>query len=281
MLKIGDFSRLGQVTVKTLHHYADLGLLTPTCVDSSTSYRYYTLEQLPRLHRILALKELGLSLEQIRLLLDADVTTDQIRGMLRRKQAEIEQHVREEQARLGKIEFRLRMLEAEEEFPVLDVVIKRVPPFHVLSMPVGEKHEMAAVAREIRNAIESGAIRYAGLGMDQLYYEEGVEEEFHPNHSPHEILLVVNDDQPGDVQLGSQGVLVLRDEPALETAATLMVHGGEREERHEKAILLQRWAVAHGYRLGMRMRALNYRGPLQTLDRSEWVTEFQLAVEPG
>ena len=281
MLKIGEFSRLGQVTVKTLHHYDDLGLLRPTHIDASTNYRYYTLEQLPRLHRIMALKEFDLSLEQIGLLLDGEVSTEQIRGMLRLKQAEIQQQVREEQARLAMIEIRLRMLEAEENFPILDVVVKRVPPFHVLSMPVREDHEMAAVAREIRSAIASGAIRYAGLEMDQLHYDEEVEHGFHPNHSPHEILVVVGDDQPGDVALESQGVFVLKDEPAIETAATLMVHGGETGERHEKVALLQRWAVAHGYKLGKRMRALNYRGPLQTLDRTEWVTELQLAVDPG
>jgi DNA-binding transcriptional MerR regulator len=281
MLKIGQFSRLGQVTVKTLHHYDDLGLLCPTHIDASTNYRYYTLDQLPRLHRIMALKEFDLSLEQIGLLLDGEVSTEQIRGMLRLKQAEIQQQVREEQARLAMIEIRLRMLEAEENFPILDVVVKRVPAFHVLSMPVREDHEMAAVAREIRSAIASGAIRKAGLDMDQLHYEDEVEHGFDPGHSPHEILVVVADDQPGDVELESQGVFVLRDEPAIETAATLMVHGGGMAERHEKVALLQRWAVAHGYKLGKRMRTLNYRGPLHTLDRSEWVTELQLAVESG
>jgi DNA-binding transcriptional MerR regulator len=59
MLKIGDFSRLGQVTVKTLRHYGQLGLLKPAWIDRYTGYRYYSLEQLPRLNRILALKELG------------------------------------------------------------------------------------------------------------------------------------------------------------------------------------------------------------------------------
>jgi DNA-binding transcriptional MerR regulator len=77
------------VTVKTLHHYDDLGLLRPAQIDASTSYRYYALEQLPRLYRIMALKELGLSLEQIGRLLDGEVSTEQIRGMLRLKQAEL------------------------------------------------------------------------------------------------------------------------------------------------------------------------------------------------
>jgi DNA-binding transcriptional MerR regulator len=226
----------------------------------------------------MALKELGLSLEQIGLLLDEEVPTEQIRGMLRLKQAEIQQHVREEQARLAMVEFRLRMIEAEDNFPVLDVVIKSVPPLHVLSMLVGPSNEIAAVAREIRSAISSGAIRYAGKGIDQLHEDE-IGREFKPDFSRHEVILVVGDDQPGDVELESQGVLVLRDEPAIETAATLMLHGGTREERHEQFALLQRWAVAHGYKLGNRMRALHYRGPLETMDRTEWVTELQLAVE--
>ena len=280
MLKIGDFSRLGQVTVKTLHHYDELGLLRPNHIDAFSNYRYYTLEQLPHLHRIVALKELGFSLKQISLLLDSDVSTEQIRGMLRLKQAEIQQQVREEQARLEMIEFRLHMLEAEDNFPVLDVVIKRVPAFHVLSMPVGPSNDIATVAREIRSAISSGAIRYVGKVIDQLYEDE-IGREFKPDFSRHEVILVVEDDQSGDFELESQGVLVLRDEPAIETAATLMLHGGTREERHEQVALLQHWAVAHSYKLGNRMRALNYRGPLETMDRTEWVTELQLAVEPG
>jgi DNA-binding transcriptional MerR regulator len=57
MLRIGEFSRLSQVTVKTLHHYDSIGLLKPSHVDPFTDYRYYTLDQLPRIHSIMALKE--------------------------------------------------------------------------------------------------------------------------------------------------------------------------------------------------------------------------------
>ena len=63
MFKIGEFSKLSQVTVKTLRYYDEIGLLKPAEVDRFTSYRYYSARQLPRLHRILALKDLGLSLE--------------------------------------------------------------------------------------------------------------------------------------------------------------------------------------------------------------------------
>lgn len=57
--KIGDFSQLGQVSVRTLRLYDELNLIKPAETDKWTGYRYYTLDQLPRLNRILALKDLG------------------------------------------------------------------------------------------------------------------------------------------------------------------------------------------------------------------------------
>ena len=77
MFKIGHFAKLGQVSVKTLRWYDELGLLKPMRIDSENGYRHYSIEQLPRLNRILALKELGLSLEQIVMLLKEDLPADQ------------------------------------------------------------------------------------------------------------------------------------------------------------------------------------------------------------
>ena len=96
MLKVGEFSRLSQVTVKTLHHYDEIGLLKPAHIDPFTAYRYYSVDQLPRLHRIMALKELGLSLEQVKDILDEALSPDEIRGMLRLQRAEVQQHLRAE-----------------------------------------------------------------------------------------------------------------------------------------------------------------------------------------
>ena len=66
MLKIGDFAREANVTVKTLRFYAREGLLAPVYIDRYNGYRYYTCDQLPTLNRILALKDLGFSLAHIR-----------------------------------------------------------------------------------------------------------------------------------------------------------------------------------------------------------------------
>lgn len=108
MLKIGELARRTQVTVKTLHHYDDIGLLKPAHVDPQTGYRYYTPEQENRLNRILSLKDLGLSLEQIGHMLDRDLTEDITRDILKTKHAELRGQLRDVQARLTRVETHLK-----------------------------------------------------------------------------------------------------------------------------------------------------------------------------
>jgi DNA-binding transcriptional MerR regulator len=81
MFSIGEFARLGGVSARTLRHYDEIDLLRPAAVDPCTGYRGYTAAQLGQLSRIIALKELGLSLPQVRRLLGG-VTLDELRGML-------------------------------------------------------------------------------------------------------------------------------------------------------------------------------------------------------
>lgn len=111
MLRIGEFSRHSQVSVKTLRYYDKIGLLKPAWVDRFTGYRYYSADQLPRLNRILALKDLGLSLDQIGWLLDDEPSPAEIRWMLRMKRAEIRQQLADQQARLARVEARLAQIE--------------------------------------------------------------------------------------------------------------------------------------------------------------------------
>jgi DNA-binding transcriptional MerR regulator len=123
MFKIGEFSRLVQVPVATLRYYDQVGLLKPDKVDNFTGYRYYSASQL---HRILALRGLGFSLEQIAEALDDDLTPEQMRGMLRLRHAQINQELLEAQNRLLDVEARLQQIEREQELSTYDVVLKPV-----------------------------------------------------------------------------------------------------------------------------------------------------------
>jgi len=290
MLKIGEFSRLSQVTVKTLHHYDELGLIKPAHIDPVTNYRFYTVEQLPRIHRIMALKEMGLSLEQIGLMLENELSTEEMRGMLHFKQAEIQQEVREAQKQLAIVEFRLRMIEAETNFPILDVVIKRLEAMRFLSLfvkpPSSEKAAMGNMAKTVKaltQAIAEGGIKHTGVVIDVFHGETIL-----PLESPdlqenqHEILLGVEKSQQ-EIMIEGLGRLTVRDEPVIETAATLMLTGenNDRLQQFEKVALLRRWTIAQGYTPRDLVRYWHHRGPLQTLNREEFVIEAQLPVDAG
>jgi DNA-binding transcriptional MerR regulator len=134
MIKIGEFSKLAQVPIATLRYYYQMGLLKPINVDSFTGYRYYTISQLPALNRILALKGLGFSLEQIAEVLDEGLTPEQMRGMLRLRHAQINQQLGEMQSQLLEVEVRLQQIEREDRLSPYDVVLKQVEPQLVASV---------------------------------------------------------------------------------------------------------------------------------------------------
>jgi DNA-binding transcriptional MerR regulator len=137
MLTIGEFARLGQVTPRMLRNYDELGLLEPERVEPASGYRLYSVHQLGRLHRIVALRDLGFTLEQISVVLLENPPVDQFLGMLRLRRAQIEQTVGQEQERLLRVEAHLRALEGTNAMYAADVVIKHTQPIRVAQAVAG------------------------------------------------------------------------------------------------------------------------------------------------
>lgn len=136
MFKIGEFSKLGQVSVRMLRYYDQMGLLKPGHTDKWTGYRYYTIEQLARLNRIVALNGLGLTLQQIGDLLakDDQLPVERLRGMLMMRRAEIERELQEKQLQLASVEARLQQIEQEDQPSPYEIVVKAVAPLPVASL---------------------------------------------------------------------------------------------------------------------------------------------------
>ncbi|MCP4140670.1 MAG: MerR family transcriptional regulator [Chloroflexi bacterium] len=171
MIKIGDFSKLAHVTVKTLHHYGELGLLRPAHIDRYTGYRYYALTQLPRLNRIMALKDLGFSLEQITNLLDEKLSLEEMRGMLRMKKFELADRVNAEQARLSQVEMRLRQIEEEGQSPKYEIVLKDISSMLVLSTKSTITSKVAFLAtRQKLQALLSSNLERARIKADGPWF---------------------------------------------------------------------------------------------------------------
>src|ERR671915_1748265 len=134
MLSIGDFARHGRVSVRMLRHYDTIGLLQPAYVDRATGYRSYDAGQLSRLNRIVALKDLGFTLQQVRSILDDEVSVEELRGMLRLREAELQSQIATDTARLAQVEARLQIIEREGTMPADEVQIKRIPGVQVAEL---------------------------------------------------------------------------------------------------------------------------------------------------
>jgi DNA-binding transcriptional MerR regulator len=99
-----------------------------------TGYRSYEAKQLSRLNRIVALKGLGFTLQQVRSILDLEVSVEEVRGMSRLREAELQSQIATDTARLAQVEARLSIIEREGAMPADDVQIKRIPKIRVAEL---------------------------------------------------------------------------------------------------------------------------------------------------
>ena len=123
MYSIGEYARIAQVSKRLLRYYDEIGLFQPVKIDRASGHRYYSASQLPELNRILALKDLGISLNQIQRFVRDDISPTEIQEMLSLKKAELEQQVLSELQRIRTIESRLKQIQDRDSL-VKDVIVK-------------------------------------------------------------------------------------------------------------------------------------------------------------
>ena len=268
MLKIGDFSRLSRVTVKALRYYDEIGLLKPVEVDRFTGYRYYSVEQLPRLNRIVVLKNLGLSLEEVSQLVNNDLPAEHIRQLLHVKQAEIRQRLQDEQGRLGQVEEWLKQIEKEGIMPEQDVVIKKVDAQKVASVRgvVPTYADISILFNELYPYLMEKNAQFAGPPIavyhDMEYMEKDVDIE---------VAAPIANSIPATDRI-KVGELA-----AVEQMAC-MIHRGSYETIGESYKALMAWAEANGYQMAGPDREVYLKTSHETSDPSEFITELQLPV---
>lgn len=239
MIRIGDFSKLSRVSIKTLRYYDEMDLLKPVEVDRFTGYRYYEFDQLPRLNRILALRDLGFSLEEIGQLLRDSLTPEQMRGMLKLRQVEIRQRVQEETERLERVEVRLRQIEQEEDMSKYDVVIKKVEPIKVASVRgvVPTPPQQGPLWSELEGYLARQRVRSAAPCFS-LYHDD----EYKERDWDIEACELIEAD------LAETGRVKVRTLPAVETMACT-VHHGPFVTLNEAYDAIGKWIDANGYRI--------------------------------
>jgi DNA-binding transcriptional MerR regulator len=126
MLSIGEFSKLSQVSIKTLRFYHEIGLLNPIHVDRSSGYRYYSASQLTHIRRILAFKEMGFSLDEIEQVLEKNTTHDRLRERLLTKRDELQANLNEGQEQIRRIDLAISQVTNNGRISTANITVKGV-----------------------------------------------------------------------------------------------------------------------------------------------------------
>ncbi len=271
MFTVGEFSRLAQVSKRLLRYYDEIGLLKPSQTDHLTGYRFYSAEQLSALNRILALKDLGLSLDQIQRILHDSISTDEIQGMLLLKKAEIERQLQDELKRIRNIESRLQSIRDAEANKPLNVVVKHMPAQPVMSArTVIESFESGMLLfREIRRRLPEKATygfcfcicHGDGLTERDMDMEMGC-------------FVAAGSHLPVPLNSGLQ--LQFGQLPSVPTMATTVVQGS-LETIHRGYHDIGLWAERNDYRLAGEPREITLQLG-QAFDGSDLITEIQFPL---
>jgi DNA-binding transcriptional MerR regulator len=222
MFLTGEFSKISRVSKRLLHYYDEIGLLKPAHIDPQTGYRYYSAKQLPRLNRILALKELGLTLDHIAGMMRADVSDEEIHSMLLMKKAELEQTVLEDVQRLRRIEARLQQNQRSDE--ALDVVVKSIPAQLFLSIRavIPSPEEMLQLVEQVQRVLPSRVDPRVLGPLAGIVYTDG----FTLRNNDVEFGYLLKKPVEDPIALSEEYVLRMHKLPAIQTMATAVQTGG-------------------------------------------------------
>lgn len=243
MMKIGEFSKICGLPVKTLRFYDQAGLLPPARVDGETGYRYYTGDQLLTVKRILAYKEQGFTLDQIRLLLN-DISQNEALDRLKSKRSELVRTIENARKQLEEVSGSIRRMEEDMRLsgrggirvrqvkPQLVASIRDVVPRSKICLMIDE------VIRHVRKESEADA---AGAVTLLWHGRQGGGLEDLLRSDPADIEVAVPLSRP----IAAGGNVEVRQIPGMKAASCL--HYCDPSIRHCTAVdEIAAWAAEHG-----------------------------------
>ncbi|GAA0398420.1 MerR family transcriptional regulator [Paenibacillus motobuensis] len=269
MFKIGEFSKLTQVSIRMLRYYDETGLLKPAETDKFTNYRLYSTEQIPALNKIIFLRDLGFNVSEIAVALnrwDDEFITKQLEN----KRLEIENAIKVEQDKLSKIELAKDDIRREKIAINYNVSIKSIPSYQVFSLRriVPDYYaegqlwkEMSAFA--VKHSIPISNDTFT-IYHDMDYREKDVDME---------ICAPVS--RMGENTSG----FVYRNTEPIPTMACTMVYGSF-ENIAGAFLAFANWLQEHNqYKMTGQSRQIVHRGPWNEENPDKYLTEIQIPLE--
>jgi DNA-binding transcriptional MerR regulator len=273
MFRIGDFSRLARVSCRLLRYYDEIGLLKPSATDSESGYRYYAAEQLGALNRILVLRDLGFSLDEIARMVAESLSADELRGMLLMRRREVARSIEAERERLRHIESRMAQIETEGGIGADDVMLRAEPARKIVALreTIGSFAEARQLLAVLMTGVPGRAARAALGALIGIAHSP----EFEADQIDLEIGFVLTGELQKDIVLPDGRRLLQRELPAERIAACVRV--GLPEQAHLITGKIAQFVAANRYRLAGPSREVFLQRPdLQRLDES--IVEMQYPI---
>lgn len=276
MFRVGEFSRIASVTIETLRHYDAIDLFKPAKVDPFTGYRYYNAGQLQTLNQILALKDVGLSLEEIKRLLQDNPTIEEVRDILKAQLKLIDNTIDEAQRRRERISTRLNNLEMDSIFPSFEISLKAVDAFTVAAIretiPTVEDipQRWNALFTMIAEWIQANRLQI-GFPM-ALYHDEG----YTRTHVDTECAFSLRGIEIEDVPAPTHPI-VIRQIDAIPQAATVVVADFHQKVRGLEPAYeaIGQWIANNQYHITAAPREIYYGSPAT----GDFTAEIQFPVK--
>lgn len=267
MFKIGEFSKLSQVTVKTLRYYDEVGLFQPAHIDNFTGYRYYSADQMSRLNKILALKNLGFALEQIGLMMDLQAAD--IKKILEKKRLQIQQQLRCEREKMALVDARIKQIEeGDVRMFDYDVVIKKIDKQQVIALreTISTYYHIGEQFEKLCKTIRVEGIKTTGSAISICYDGE---------YREHDVDIEVAVPVVSSAQ--KVGNYEIKELPAVEKVACV-IHQGSYETMHIAYGVLMNWIEKNNYRITGPDRDVYLRPHDQCAEGEVCITEIQIPV---
>lgn len=276
MYRIGEFSRIGRVTIETLRHYDAIGLLKPAQVDQFTGHRFYTANQLVLLNRILALKEVGLSLDEIGRILQNELSNEELRGMLKAQLVQAESDIQTAEIRRERILTHLNHLLHEENLPTYEVTLKPVDVLTVAAI----RETIPTVAQIPQRLGELFTTIAHWLQKHKVAFNTPItiyhDEEYAQENVDTECAFIIANPHVAHA-LQPETPIVIRQLEAAPQMATTLVTGNFIEQAGSLApayYALGQWIAEHGYHIVGPPRELLHGSP----ENGDLTAEIQFPV---
>lgn len=264
MLQIGEFSRVCQVSVKTLHHYDRIGLLIPAEVDRFTGYRYYTAEQIDDMNYIQRLKRYGFSLDEIRRLIPIS-DKKELACALREQKERLKQKRQELDLVLNELQTHISVFERTGDIMTYQkgytIEVKDSPAMNVLAnRAMMGVDEFGRYYSTLFERVPKERVTPTGLNGARYY-----DKEFDHKSSDVEVFIGIREKEKADTVMESR-----------ECAMT--VHHGGYSTLSEAYGAVVAWIMEHGYEIAGAPFDLYIKTQFDSLSPEDWETEVYFPI---